>query len=151
MSQAEFRVNGVPLVHHGLGTDSVLTVLHEHALTATKLGCGATQCGACAVWIDGKVQLACDIPVGSSPDVITLEGLAAAEPAIYAALLSAFEIKQAAQCGYCSAGILMRAAMLMKEKRVNEATLYADLDAHLCRCGSHHRIVEAIVQAASQL
>jgi nicotinate dehydrogenase subunit A len=151
MSQVEFRVNGAPVVHHGRDTDTVLTVLHEHALTATKLGCGATQCGACAIWCDGKVQLACDIPVGGSPNVVTLEGLGSAEPAIYAALLNAFEAKQAAQCGYCSAGILMRAAMLMKEKRVNESTLYADLDAHLCRCGSHHRIVQAILLAASQL
>jgi nicotinate dehydrogenase subunit A len=151
MAQSPFQVNGVALSHDGPISDSLLTVLHEHSFTATKLGCGATHCGACAVWVNGKVQLACDIPIGSSPNVTTLEGLAAAEPEIYAALISAFQTKQAAQCGYCSSGILMRAAMLLKEKRVSQASIYADLNEHLCRCGSHHRIVEAILLAASDL
>jgi nicotinate dehydrogenase subunit A len=160
----EFQVNGQARTHKGLAADKLLTVLHEQGLTATKLGCGATHCGACAVWVDGLVVHACDVPIWSVQasgnksvsDVVTLEGLAAAEPKIASVLIAAFEEIQAAQCGYCLSGILMQAsALLKKAAHTNEvvtgAAIVQALDSHLCRCGSHQRMVKAIMLAASRL
>jgi nicotinate dehydrogenase subunit A len=160
----EFQVNGQARTHEGLAADKLLTVLHEQGLTATKLGCGATHCGACAVWVDGQVVHACDVPIWSvqasgnksALDVVTLEGLAAAEPRIASLLTAAFEEIQAAQCGYCLSGILMQASALLKKAAhtnvvVTEAAIVQALDSHLCRCGSHQRIVKAIMLAASRL
>jgi nicotinate dehydrogenase subunit A len=160
----EFQVNGQARTHEGLAADKLLTVLHEQGLTATKLGCGATHCGACAVWVDGQVVHACDVPIWSVQasanksvsDVLTLEGLAMAEPKIASVLITAFEEVQAAQCGYCMSGILMQASALLKKTAyenvvVTEAAIVQALDSHLCRCGSHQRIVKAIMLAASRL
>jgi nicotinate dehydrogenase subunit A len=164
MESFEFQVNGQARTFEGLAADKLLTVLHEQGLTATKLGCGATHCGACAVWVDGQVVQACDVPIWSVQasanksvsDVVTLEGLAAAEPKIASVLTAAFEQLQAAQCGYCLSGILMQAAALLKkaardEVVVTEEAIVQALDNHLCRCGSHQRIVKAILLAASRL
>jgi nicotinate dehydrogenase subunit A len=143
-------VNDVTLVFDGDKNTSLLTVLHEHSLTATKLGCGAAQCGACVVWVDGLVQLSCDVPAwhgANALSITTLEGLHKVEPAIALALTTAFNAHQAAQCGYCLTGLMMRAAFLIKHRQVSSSTIYAQLDAHLCRCGSHHRIARAILQA----
>jgi nicotinate dehydrogenase subunit A len=160
----EFRVNGQLRTHEGLAADKLLTVLHEQGLTATKLGCGATHCGACAVWVDGEVMHACDVPIWSVQasanksvsEVVTLEGLEATEPHIASVLTAAFEEVQAAQCGYCLSGILMQASALLKKSAYNnivvtEAAIVRALDSHLCRCGSHQRIVKAIMLAASRL
>jgi nicotinate dehydrogenase subunit A len=160
----EFQVNGRKRSHVGDASDKLLTVLHEQGFTATKLGCGATHCGACAVWVDGQVMPACDIPIWSIQasanksvsDVITLEGLAAAEPKIMLVLTAAFEEIQAAQCGYCLSGILMRTSALLRNAALNkitvtEAAVAQALDSHLCRCGSHQRIVKAVMLAASRL
>jgi nicotinate dehydrogenase subunit A len=160
----EFRVNGQVRTHDGLAADKLLTVLHEQGLTATKLGCGATHCGACAVWVDGEVMHACDVPIWSVQasankavsEVVTLEGLADVEPKIACVLTAAFEELQAAQCGYCLSGILMQAGALLKNAArgdviVNESAIVRALDSHLCRCGSHQRIVKAIMLAASRL
>jgi nicotinate dehydrogenase subunit A len=168
----EFQVNGKARAHEGLADDKLLTVLHEQGLTATKLGCGASHCGACAVWVDGQVMHACDVPIWSVQanahklvsDVVTLEGLAASEPKIALVLRAAFEELQAAQCGYCLSGILMQAAALLKSavrdhvlvaevvnEVITEQAIVQALDSHLCRCGSHQRIVKAIMLAASRL
>jgi nicotinate dehydrogenase subunit A len=150
-------VNGAPLSYDGQPNDKLLFALHEHGLTAAKLGCGAAQCGACVVWVNGQAQAACDFSMWlfehqyDSPSVLTLEGLMQAEPMIAQALLNAFEQHQAAQCGYCSAGILMKAAALIKAVAVDESSIHRALDGHLCRCGSHHRIVRAILQAAQDV
>ncbi len=164
MESFEFQVNGQARTHEGLAADKLLTVLHEQGLTATKLGCSATHCGACAVWVDGQVVHACDIPIWSVQasanksvsDVVTLEGLADAEPTIASVLMAAFEEVQAAQCGYCLSGILMQASALLKKAArdyevINESAIVQALDSHLCRCGSHQRIVKAILLAASRL
>jgi nicotinate dehydrogenase subunit A len=160
----EFQVNGQVRTHEGLAADKLLTVLHEQGLTATKLGCGATHCGACAVWVDGEVMHACDVPIWSVQagankavsEVVTLEGLADVEPKIASVLTAAFEELQAAQCGYCLSGILMQAGALLKNAArgdviVTESTIVQALDSHLCRCGSHQRIVKSILLAASRL
>jgi nicotinate dehydrogenase subunit A len=94
--------------------------------------------------------------VQAAPMVITLEGLEVAEPKIAATLSAAFEELQAAQCGYCLSGILMRAGAFLKNASiqkliVTEAAIIEILDSHLCRCGSHQRIVKAVMLAASRL
>jgi nicotinate dehydrogenase subunit A len=160
----EFQVNGQVRTHEGFAADKLLTVLHEQGLTATKLGCGATHCGACAVWVDGQVVNACDVPIWSvqasankaASEVVTLEGLDDVEPKIVSALTAAFEEVQAAQCGYCLSGILMQAGALLRnavhgDVIVTESAIVQALDSHLCRCGSHQRIVKAILLAASRL
>jgi nicotinate dehydrogenase subunit A len=157
MPTFSLSINGVVIHHAGQPNDKLLGALHEHGLTSPKLGCGAAQCGACVVWLDGKAQPACDSPLwvfenqASAPKVLTLEGLSTAEPLISQALQRAFEVHQAAQCGYCSAGILMKAAELIKLRTVEVSTIYGALDEHLCRCGSHHRIVRAILDAAASV
>jgi nicotinate dehydrogenase subunit A len=160
----EFHVNGQVRTHEGQPGDTLLTVLHEQGLTATKLGCGATHCGACAVWVDDRVSHACDLPIWSLQKsavkavskVITLEGLVVAEPRVASTLTAAFTELQAAQCGYCLSGILMRAGAFLKNASVEkfvvtEAAIVEVLDSHLCRCGSHQRIINAVMLAASRL
>lgn len=145
------------------GADRLLTVLHETGLHAAKLGCGLGQCGACAVWVDDRVQLACETPLWSLADksVLTLEALRAHDAPLYETISKAFVAEQAAQCGYCSAGIIMRVAHWLRSSDI--ATRLAAgrlpsadavrglLDAHLCRCGSHERVVRAVLSCADQL
>ena len=127
----------------------------ELGLTATRFGCGSGQCGACHVLIDGKSVASCDTPVGSLQGraVTTLEGLAelpGSNGAGLHPLQQAFVDEQAAQCGYCLSGILMTsAALLAQEPDPTDAQVRAALDLHLCRCGSHNRIVRAVLRAAA--
>ncbi len=138
----------------------LLAKLHQQGLTAAKLGCGAGHCGACAVWVDGRVELSCGLPhdldQALPKSLVTLENLPQAEPEIFKALERNFNNLQAAQCGYCISGILMRAAKLLKESKskaspLSSAEIKTALDAHLCRCGAHQRIVTAVLQAAQEI
>ena len=118
-------------------------------LKGTRFGCGVAECGACHVLVDGVSTPACDTPVGAVPgkQVVTVEGLAAHDAG--ARLQQAFLDEQAAQCGYCLSGILVSAtALLAREPRPSEAQVRAALDAHLCRCGAHNRIVRAVLRAS---
>lgn len=143
--------------------DPLLGVLHEQGLTAAKLGCGLGQCGACVVMVDGRIVTSCDLPIGSlqGQTVLTLEGLRESDPPLFDALVRAFEDEQAAQCGYCSAGILMRAAHWLRSTPIADAlsrgqvpqaqAVDALLEPHLCRCGSHLRIRRAVLRCAATL
>lgn len=146
----QLTVNGV---EHSLDLDAdarLLDVLRERlALRATRFGCGANQCGACHVLVDGRAVASCDTPmwVVAGKRVTTLEGLGA--PDMPAGLREAFVAEQAAQCGYCLSGMLMSAAdLLLRDPAPSEATIRSALDRNLCRCGSHNRIVRAIARAA---
>ena len=127
----------------------------ELGLTATRFGCGSGQCGACHVLIDGKSVASCDTPLGSLQGraVTTLEGLAelpGSNGGGLHPLQQAFVDEQAAQCGYCLSGILMTsAAFLAQEPDPTDTQVSAALDLHLCRCGSHNRIVRAVLRAAA--
>jgi nicotinate dehydrogenase subunit A len=120
-------------------------------LTAAHFGCGANQCGACHVLVDGHAVAACDAPLWSvaGKDLTTLEGLGTPERPH--PLQRAFIAEQAMQCGYCVSGIIMSAAALLKrnpnptEQQVREA-----LDRNLCRCGAHNRMVRAVLRAAKE-
>jgi nicotinate dehydrogenase subunit A len=115
----------------------------------TRFGCGGGQCGACFVIVDGRAMASCDLPVSfvSNKNVLTVEGLSAngSLHPVQKALIA----EQAAQCGYCMSGIVMSAvALLEKNKSPSEAQVREALDKNLCRCGSHNRVVRAIMKAA---
>ncbi|HYS07343.1 MAG TPA: (2Fe-2S)-binding protein [Myxococcales bacterium] len=121
-------------------------------LSGAKFGCGLAQCGACTVLVDGKAVRSCVTPALAVLDtkITTLEGLGtAAHPH---PLQRAFIEEQAAQCGYCVAGMIMSAhALLAEVPRPSEAQIREALDGNLCRCGTHNRIVRAIQRAAKEM
>ena len=117
----------------------------------TRFGCGEGECGACTVLIGGRPVTSCSIRVGDvSQPVTTVEGLAYPDGTLHR-LQQAFLDLQAGQCGYCISGILMRAVALVDRLGVDltDADVRLELDAHLCRCGDHTRIVAAVLRAAS--
>ena len=116
-------------------------------LVGTREGCGGGACGACHVLVDGRSLASCELSVGACEGraVTTVEGLDAR-------LRAAFVAEQAAQCGYCSSGMLVAAAALLRANpRPSEAEVKAALDRHLCRCGAHPRIVRAVRRAAEAM
>lgn len=121
-------------------------------LSGTRFGCGAEQCGACLVLVDGAPSYACTLPVAAvaGKRVTTIEGLgtAAAPHPLQAALLA----EQAGQCGFCLSGVMLRAAALLDSTPdPTEAQVKQALDPQLCRCGSHNRIVRAVLRAAAEM
>src|SRR6266566_2995219 len=130
----------------------LLYVLRDDlALNAAKFGCGLGQCGSCTVIVDGKAVLSCVTPLVllEGKKVTTLEGLGTIEAP--APIQRAFIEEQAAQCGYCIAGMMMRAqALLQRNSKSTDAQIRSELEPHLCRCGTHMRILRA-VHRASQL
>jgi nicotinate dehydrogenase subunit A len=121
-------------------------------LNAAKFGCGMAQCGACTVLVDGKPVRSCVTPALAVTDtkITTLEGLGSARNPH--PLQKAFIEEQAAQCGYCIAGMLMSAKALLDETpHPTEAQIRQALAGNLCRCGTHNRIVRAIQRAAKEM
>jgi len=150
----QLQVNGRAHAVPGDDATPLLYVLrHELNLPGTRFGCGSGQCGACHVLVQGVSVPSCDTPLWSAEGkaVTTVEGLSgghAAGSALHP-LQQAFIDEQAAQCGYCLSGILISAAALLQgNPDPAEAEVRATLDKHLCRCGSHNRIVKAVLRAA---
>ena len=132
-------------------TPLLYALRNDLALKGTRFGCGSGQCGACFVLIDGQPTPACDTPLWSvaDKDIITVEGLGAGG-ALHP-LQTAFLAEQAAQCGYCTSGILISAASLLaKNPKPTESEVRTALDRNLCRCGSHNRMVRAVLRAAQE-
>ena len=118
-------------------------------LNAAKFGCGLAQCGSCTVLIDGEAVPSCVMPIAAleGKKITTLEGLGAGTAG--GALQRAFIEEQAAQCGYCANGMIMTAkALLDRTPHPTEAQVKKALAANLCRCGTHNRIVRAVMRAA---
>ena len=129
----------------------LLYVLRELKLTATKFGCGLGQCGACTVLIDGAAARSCQTSVADAQGkpIVTLEGLGS--PDNPHPLQTAFINEQVPQCGYCTSGMIMSAAALLSaNKKPSEADIRSALDGNLCRCGSHVRVVRAVMAVSGQ-
>lgn len=156
MSETEtirLTVNGEPREVSARPTTPLLDVLRNHlSLTGARFGCGLEQCGACMVLIDGEPSYSCAREVGtvSGREVTTIEGLGSVD-AMHP-LQRAFLDEQAGQCGYCLSGIIMEAkALIDRNPAPSRADIVAALDAHICRCGTHQRIVRAVERAAAMM
>lgn len=134
-------------------TTTLLDVLRgDLGVMGARFGCGAGQCGSCAVLIDGEEHPACAVEIGSlaGKSVITVEGLGT--PTNPHPLQTAFLEKQAGQCGYCLSGILIGAKALLDRNPAPTRTEVAEALAwHLCRCGVHNRILDAVLLAAERM
>ncbi|HEY0825457.1 MAG TPA: (2Fe-2S)-binding protein [Ramlibacter sp.] len=145
------RINGSERALQADENTPLLDVLRNACgLKGPRFGCGAGECGACNVLLDGVSVASCDTPVWAADgkDIVTVEGLA--RQGSPGALQQAFIEEQAGQCGYCLSGILVSAtALLARSPQPTEAQVRAALDGHLCRCGAHNRIVRAVLRAAA--
>ncbi|MFN7929838.1 MAG: (2Fe-2S)-binding protein [Blastocatellia bacterium] len=151
MKSIELQINGTK---HRVEVDdeqSLLSVLRDELdLTGTKYGCGEGQCGACTVLLDGQPTRSCRMPVVNVGNnaITTIEGLE--QNGRLHPLQQAFLDHGALQCGYCTAGMLMSAAGLLKKTpQSSEAEILRAMEGNICRCGTYPRIVAAIRQAAS--
>ena len=153
MPRIPFRLNGVEIEVDADTDRSLLDILRGPlGMTGPHFGCGSGECGACHVIIGDRAVSSCDMPLWSvaNKDVATIEGLGSAEQPH--PLQRAFIAEQALQCGYCVPGILMSAAaLLMRNPRPTEAEVRTALDRNLCRCGSHNRMVRAVLRAAAEM
>lgn len=153
MPQIRFRLNGAEISVDGDPDRSLLDILRgELGLTSPHFGCGAGECGACNVIVGDRAVSSCDTPLWSvaDKDVTTLEGLGSPERPH--PLQRAFIAEQAMQCGYCISGILVSAAALLRRNpSPSSDEVKAALDRNLCRCGSHNRIVRAVLRAAHEM
>lgn len=137
-----FTLNGKATCVSGAPSMPLLFALRGPlACKGTRLGCGEGHCGACTVTLNGMPVTSCDLPLSEieGKEICTIEGMLAAEHPLIDALLR----HQAGQCGYCLPGIVMRATPLIDEGKPLE-DIKAGLDANLCRCGAHGRIMAAI-------
>ena len=144
------KVNGLTHQVDAEADTPLLYVLRDDLkLNAAKFGCGLGQCGSCTVMVDGKAVLSCVTPLVllEGKQVTTLEGLGTiSEPA---PIQRAFMEEQAAQCGYCIAGMMMRAqALLQRNSKPTDEEIRDELQPNLCRCGTHMRILRAVRRAA---
>ncbi len=155
MTEIEYSLtlNAAPINVRAFPDEPLLYVLRDRlGLTGTRLGCALNQCGACRVEIDGRLIAACDIPIEAvaGKSVTTIEGVGASQ--LHPVQL-ALEQFQAGQCGACLSGIIMTLRHLLDHgTAANETDVRQALDAHLCRCGAHPRIVAAamsLLQPAS--
>ena len=149
----DFQLNGQP-VH--LETDPLRTLLWvlraDLGLTGTKYGCGIGLCGACTVLVDNHAQRSCGLTLRDvqGKQVTTIEGLATGDQ--LHPLQQAFMEHSAMQCGYCTPGMIINACGLLHENPApTEVEVISKMDGNLCRCGSHPRIVQAILSAAQTM
>ena len=152
MASYSIRINGSARIIETSDPDQPLLYgLRGLGLTATKFGCGLGQCGACTVLIDGRPTRSCleTVAGAQGKSVVTLEGLgsiSAPHP-----VQAAFIKEQVPQCGYCTSGMIMSAAALLAEKpKPTEEDVRSALDGNLCRCGTHVRVLRAVMVASGQ-
>lgn len=144
-----FRVNGqAALAAVDANTPLLYVLRNDLQLKGTRFGCGTGACGSCTVLLDGRAVNSCDTPIWAVRDreVTTVEGLGTPEQPH--PVQQAFVDLQAAQCGYCINGIMLSVAALRQQQAApSEAALQAALSRHLCRCGTHLRILQAARRA----
>ena len=149
----EFTLNGAAVALDVPPEASLLHALRgPGGLSGPRFGCGNEQCGSCMVLVEGATAYACTLAAGAvaGKAVTTVEGLGT--PDAPHPLQAAFLAEQAGQCGYCLSGILVSAAALLaRTPAPDEAAIRTALEPHLCRCGSHNRIVRAVQRAAQEM
>jgi nicotinate dehydrogenase subunit A len=148
-----FNVNGADYKLDVDPSTPLLYVLRDDlGLNGAKYGCGLGQCGACTVQLDGKAVFSCLTPIAALEGrrIRTVEGLGTVQnPSV---LQQAFEIEQAAQCGYCIAGMIMRAQSLLdRNPKPTDEAIRAHMQTNLCRCGTHMRILRAVRRASEMM
>jgi len=153
MPRIRFRLNGVETTVDANPDSSLLDILRgQLGLIGPHFGCGANECGACNVIVGDRAVASCDTPLWSvaDKDITTIEGLGSLQRPH--PLQRAFIAEQAVQCGYCVSGILMSAAALLTQNPdPTGQDVKAALDRNLCRCGSHNRMVRAVLRAAAEM
>lgn len=147
-----FTLNGAAVAVAEADAPLLHALRGELGLSGPRYGCGAEACGACVVLVDGAPSYACTLPAQAveGRSVTTVEGLGT--PGAPHPLQRAFLEEQAGQCGFCLSGILVAAAALLaRDPDPDEAAIRVALDPHLCRCGSHNRILRAVRRAAAEM
>ena len=146
-------INGKSVTVEAEPDTPLLYVLRDELqMNGAKFGCGLGQCGACTVLVDGKAAFACVVPISvlESRKITTIEGLGTIEKP--GPVQRAFIEEQAAQCGYCTAGLVMRTEALLKANRQpSEAQIREGLSPNLCRCGTYNRVIKAVQRAAQYM
>jgi aerobic carbon-monoxide dehydrogenase small subunit len=146
----ELTINGTPRATASSPVTPLLTVLREEFnVTSAKPGCEQGGCGACTVLVDGQPRRACLIAIGmvGDADVTTVEGLGS--PRDLTPLQAAFNDRYAAQCGYCTSGMLMAAQGLIADGEVTRDQVLDALSGHVCRCTGYVKIVDAVIAASA--
>ncbi len=150
---AKLNINGRAVEVDVEADTPLLYVLRDDLkMNGAKFGCGLGQCGSCTVLVDDKPVFSCVVPVSvlEGRKVTTIEGLGTIDKP--GPLQRAFIEEQAAQCGYCTAGVLMRAEGLLRENRKpTDEQIREKLSANLCRCGTHNRVIKAVKRAAEYM
>jgi len=145
-----FTLNGKQVAVEADGTRMLAYVLRSDlGLTGTKIGCGVGLCGACTVLVDGQAKHSCSTPLAAvaGKAVTTIEGLE--KDGILHPVQEAFLAHQAFQCGFCTPGMILGAcALLEKNPHPDQHQVAEGLEGHLCRCGTHGRILAAVQEAA---
>ena len=150
MQPITLTVNGTPVT---LDIDPATPLLYalreELELNGPKFGCGLQQCGACMVLLGEEAMPSCVLPIAAAEgkEVTTLEGLAAEDGTLHP-VQQAFLDEQAAQCGYCLNGMVIHAVAVLKaDPSADEEKIREEMDLNICRCGTHSRILKAILKA----
>ena len=150
---AKLEINGKATEVDATPDTPLLYVLRDNlAMNGAKFGCGLGQCGACTVLVDNKPVFSCVVPIAvlEGRKITTLEGLGTPEKP--GPLQRAFIEEQAAQCGYCTAGMIVRAqGLLNTTKQPSDAQIREHMATNLCRCGTHNRVIKAVKRAADYM
>lgn len=153
MTQVSMTVNGKPVSGDVEGRTLLSSFLRDHlSLTGTHVGCDTAQCGACVVHVNGEAVKSCNMLAleAAGADVGTIEGQADADGSLNV-IQQAFQDHHGLQCGFCTPGMVMSAAALLKDNpRPSEAEIRKYLEGNLCRCTGYHNIVKAIMAASGQ-
>jgi len=146
-----FNLNGKPVSAKAEDSTPLLWVIRDELkLTGTKFGCGASQCGACTVHVNGKAVRSCVTTLGAvkGAKVTTIEGLS---PDSSHPLQKAWIAEQVPQCGYCQSGQIMKAAELLAQNpKPSRDEIVTHMNGNICRCGTYHRIIAAIQRASQE-
>ena len=153
MSKLSMTVNGKPVSAEAQGNTLLVEYLREGlGLTGTHVGCDTSQCGACVVHVDGEAVKACSIFAleAEGAEITTIEGMAAPDGTL-SPIQQAFQDYHGLQCGFCTPGMVMSAAALLKDNpKPSEQEVRDYLEGNLCRCTGYHNVVRAIMAASGQ-